>query len=301
MASPYPTAGLLAAAAAGLPAACVAWGLLEARLYRVRPYTLPVLPEGAAPLRVLQVSDLHLRTPNERLASFVESLGEATYDLVLATGDLLGEPEAVERCARALNRLKARAGRFFVLGSSDYYAPQFKNYTDYFLRRRPGATRCNPTPEFLGLLREEGWIDLTNRTLALDLKGTWSQITGLDDPFLGRDDRSLLVRDPQASFALCVVHDPAPYLDARRGGFDLVVAGHTHGGQVRFPFVGAVVTNSELPRHLARGPTWLDGTWLHVSPGLGTGKFAPFRFLCRPEASVLRLTPRAGKRGPAAS
>ncbi len=291
-------ANLLAAAAAGLPLACVAWGVLEARLYRVRSYTLPVLPEGAAPLSVLQVSDLHLRTPKERLAAFVESLGEATYDLVLATGDLLGEPEAVERCARALNRLEARVGRFFVLGSSDYYAPTFKNYTDYFLRRRPAGTKRNPTPEFLGLLREAGWTDLTNRTLHLDVAGMPTQITGLDDPFLGRDDRSLLVRDPEASFALCVVHDPAPYLDAQRASFDLVVAGHTHGGQVRFPFIGAVVTNSELPRHLARGPTWLGGAWLHVSPGLGTGKFAPFRFLCRPEASVLRLTPRAGKRDP---
>jgi predicted MPP superfamily phosphohydrolase len=279
----------------------VAWGVLEARLYRTRSYTLPVLPEGAEPLSVLQVSDQHLRLPKERLAAFVESLGDTTYDQVLATGDLLGEPEAVHRCARALNRLEAGLGKFFVLGSSDYYAPKFKNYADYFLKRRSRATRRNPTPQFLALLEEAGWTDLTNRTLRRDLKGTSTQITGLDDPFLGRDDRSLLIRDPEVSFALCVVHDPAPYLDARRGGFDLVVAGHTHGGQVRFPFVGAVVTNSELPRQLARGPTWLNGTWLHVSPGLGTGKFAPFRFLCRPEASVLRLTPRAGKRDPAAS
>lgn len=274
------------------PAACVAWGVVEARLYRVRRHTLPVLPPGADPITVLQVSDLHLRPSSDGLAAFLESLGEQRYDMVLATGDLLGDPRSVERCAELLNGLTGTMGRFFVLGSSDYYAPVFKNYLDYFAGRRRPGTRRNRTEDFRGLLLAKGWTDLTNRTLQLDLDGLAAQVTGLDDPYLGRDDRSLLVRDPGAAFALCVVHDPAPYAHAAGAGFDLVVAGHTHGGQVRFPLVGAVVTNSDLPRRYARGPSRIGDSVLFVNPGLGTGKYAPFRFLCKPEASVLELVPR---------
>ena len=72
-------------------------------------------------------------------------------------------------------------------------------------------------------------------------------------------------------------------------GYGLILSGHTHGGQVRLPFVGALVTNSQVPTKLAMGLSRLGPAVLHVSPGLGTSKFAPFRFLCRPEATVLEL------------
>jgi predicted MPP superfamily phosphohydrolase len=283
-------AGAGMAAAAG--AACVGWGVVEAHRYWIRTHRLAVLPPGARPLRILQVSDLHLRLANTRLAAFLSGLSEQTYDMVLATGDLLGEPAAVERCARLLGGLQGRLGRYYVLGSSDYYAPRFKNYLDYFTRKRRPAAKANRTEEFLRMLDEQGYEGLTNRTIRVDLKGTPTQITGLDDPFLHRDDRTLLRRSPDAAFALCVVHDPAPYEDAAGAGFDLVVAGHTHGGQIRLPFVGALVTNSTVPRRLALGASWIGRTLLFVTPGLGTGKFAPYRFLCPPEASVLELVPR---------
>jgi predicted MPP superfamily phosphohydrolase len=283
---------LVAGALAG-GAACVAYGLTEARRYRVREHTLEVLPPGHEPIRILQVSDTHMRRSGEKLAEFVTSLGGETYDLVLATGDLLGEPDAVDICSRCLNSLNARYGRYFVLGASDYYAPKFKNYLDYFLGRRNIGTQRNPVGQLRKALDSEGWVELTNQTLNRDLGGMSLQITGLDDPYLHRDDRSLLEVREDVDLAMLVVHDPAPALQASKAGFDLVVSGHTHGGQVRFPFVGAVVTNSDIPRKMARWATRLNGTQLFVSPGLGTGPYAPFRFLCPPEASVLRLVPRA--------
>lgn len=280
-------AGALAGAAA-----CVIYGVTEARRYRVRRHTLEVLPGGHDPLTILQVSDTHMRRSSRRLADFVSSLGDETYDVVLATGDLLGEPGAVEACARSMNSLKARHGRFFVLGASDYYAPKFKNYLDYFLGRRNIGTKLNPIGLFREALASEGWVELTNQTLIEDLAGLSTQFTGLDDPYLHRDDRSLLEREDGVDLAMLVVHDPAPAIEAARAGFDLVISGHTHGGQVRFPFFGAVVTNSDIPRDMARWKTSLNGAQLFVSPGLGTGPYAPFRFLCPPEASVLRLVPR---------
>ncbi|MFN2610326.1 MAG: metallophosphoesterase [Actinomycetota bacterium] len=277
-------------AVAGL--ACFVWGLFEAKMYRVVEYKLPVLPRGSAPVSVLQVSDLHLRPANRKLIAFLQRLSKRTFDVVLATGDLLGDPRSVESCSEALNGLQARIARYYVFGSSDYYAPVFKNYLDYFLKKKRPRTKKNRTEPFRQALIVAGWIELTNHTLQTSFNGTKTQVTGLDDPHLDRDDRSLLIRDPDALFAMCVVHDPAPYREAQVAGFDLVVSGHTHGGQVRLPFIGAVVTNSTIPTELARGPHKIDGTWLFVTPGLGTGKFAPFRFLNRPEASVLNLVER---------
>lgn len=277
-------------AAAGL--APVAYGFVEARRYRVGHYSLPVLPPGANPISILQVSDFHLRTANRRMIRFLESLASEEHDLVLATGDLLGGPDAVDECLRLLNGLRARVARVFVFGSSDYYAPVLKNYLDYFLNRRRHGTSRNPTERFRGRLVSEGWLDLNNAAVTLDLNATRTQITGLDDPYLKRDQRELLVRDPEAELAMLVVHDPAPYDHAFRAGYDLAIAGHTHGGQVRLPGLGAVVTNSTLPTSLAMGASKVGGSWLFVTPGVGTGKYAPFRFLCPPEASVIELVPR---------
>lgn len=273
-------------------AGCIGWGVYEAHHYHLRPHRLAVLPAGAAPLRILQVSDTHLRMENARLAAFLAGLGDQRFDLVIVTGDMLGEPRATERTARLLGGLQGRLGKYYVLGSSDYYAPVAKGYWWYFTRARKEPKKLNRTADFERILQAQGYTCLNNRTVHVDLLGTPTQITGLDDPFLHRDDRSLLRRSPEAAFALCVLHDPAPYQDVAAGGFDLAIAGHTHGGQIRMPLVGALATNSELPRRLALGASWVGRTLLFVTPGLGTSKFAPFRFLCPPEASVLELVPR---------
>lgn len=270
----------------------MAYGFVEAKRFRVGRYTLPVLPPGANPISILQVSDFHLRPQNRRMIAFLESLAGQEYDLVLATGDLLGGIDADRECLRLLNGLRARSARMFVFGSSDYYAPVLKNYLDYFRKRhRHGETR-NQTERFRDGLKADGWLDMNNRDLVLDLNATRVQITGLDDPYLKRDRRRLLVRDPAAELSLLVVHDPAPYDDAFRAGYDVAIAGHTHGGQVRLPFIGAVVSNSTLPPALAMGPSQVGNSWLFVTPGVGTGKYAPFRFLCPPEASVIDLVAR---------
>lgn len=223
---------------------------------------------------------------------FLESLTDVTYDVVLATGDLLGGPDSVGAALRLLNDLQATSFRGFVFGSSDYWAPVLKNYLDYFQNRRRHGPHRNPTEDFRSGLTNAGWLDLNNTDGMVAVGGQFVQLTGLDDPYLHREDRNLLVRDPAIATGILVVHDPAPYDDAIDAGYDLVISGHTHGGQIRLPFLGAVVTNSTLPTHLARGLTRVGNGWLFVSPGLGTGKFAPFRFLCPPEVSVLNLVPR---------
>jgi uncharacterized protein len=277
-------------AAAGL--APVAYGFVEAKRFRVGRYRVPVLPPGANPITILQVSDFHLQPQNKRMIRFLKSLSSEEYDLVFATGDLLGGLDAVDDTLAILNGLRARTARMVVFGSSDYFAPVLKNYFDYFRKRRRHGRVRNPTHEFRRSLLSAGWLDMNNANVVMEVNGTNVQFTGLDDPYLKWDNRDLLGRDPAAELAVLVVHDPSPYADAFKAGYDLAVAGHTHGGQVRFPFVGAVVTNSTLPTSLAKGLSRVDDSWLFVTPGVGTGKFAPFRFLCPPEASVLTLVPR---------
>jgi predicted MPP superfamily phosphohydrolase len=183
-----------------------------------------------------------------------------------------------------------------VLGSNDYWAPRFRNPLTYFTgpssRRHRRAGR-NPWRELVEGLEARGWTVLSNRRGRVgDV-----ELAGMDDPHIRHDDPGVAVPpngEVPARLRLGVVHSPyRRALDAFAGnGYDLVLAGHTHGGQVRLPGVGALVTNCDLPRDRVRGLSRWGGSWLHVSAGLGTSKYAPFRFACRPEASLLTVVPK---------
>jgi predicted MPP superfamily phosphohydrolase len=125
----------------------------------------------------------------------------------------------------------------------------------------------------------------------LSLGGLDVEVMGMDDPHMHRGDLRVTTRSRRDLFGLAVVHSPDPSPELASLGWDLILAGHTHGGQVRLPVAGALVTNSHMPRRLASGVIRIGGATLHTSPGLGTSKFAPFRFLCRPEATILELHP----------
>jgi len=276
----------------GTGLACIAYGVfIERRWYRLASYRLPILPPDArSPLTVLHLSDLHFVASDQGKARFLSSLPRP--DVTVVTGDLLGEPEAVEAVAAALEPVRGTAGSYFVLGSNDYFAPRPLSYLAYFRKRhRRRRGRRGRADELTSQLEAGGWIHLKNRRVWGDAAGLRLEVVGLDDPHMERHDLRVAVREDPGAFGLAVVHapDPAPELAAL--GYDLVVCGHTHGGQVRMPFVGALVTNSAFPTALCMGLSRLGRTMLHVSPGMGTSKFAPFRFLCRPEATVLELVP----------
>jgi uncharacterized protein len=266
---------------------------VERRWYRLRRHRLAILPTGASGLTVLHLSDLHLVREDEGKRRFLSNLPRA--DVVVITGAVLGEPEAVEFAAAALRPVRGRLASLFVLGSNDLYAPRPTNPLRYFVpnrRRRRLTGRRGRGQDLVRHLERDGWVHLRNRKYGRRMDGVAMEIVGLDDPHIHRADLSVAPRTVPDSFGLAVVHapDPAPELAAL--GYDLVVAGHTHGGQIRLPVVGALVTNCSLPSRLARGLARLGRTYLHVSPGLGTSKYAPFRLLCRPEATLLELSAR---------
>jgi hypothetical protein len=273
--------------------------LIERRHWTLRTATLPVLPEGASPLRLLQVSDLHMMPDQRSKQRWVAELAELEPDLVVDTGDNLSHPAAVPGVLRALGALLDRPG-LFVFGSNDYYGPTPRNPARY-LSRSQKRVYGGPLPwrDLRAALVERGWQDATHRQLRLSVAGHEIAVAGVDDPHIKRDRYAEVagpVTDPNVTLRLGLTHSPEPrVLDGFAGdGYDLVLAGHTHGGQLRLPGVGAIVTNCGLDRSRARGASrWGSHTWLHVSAGMGTSPYAPVRFACPPEASLLTLVPRA--------
>jgi predicted MPP superfamily phosphohydrolase len=265
---------------------------VERRWYRVRRYRLDLLPEGS--LDVLHLSDLHLVAGDRAKTAFLAGLPRA--DLTVVTGDILGEPEAVELAVEALRPVRGRKGSLFVLGSNDLFTPRPSNYLRYLVpsrRRRRRVGRRGRSRDLVRALEAEGWVHLKNRKYERRSNGLRMEIVGLDDPHVHRGDLRVAPRTEPDAFGLAVVHSPDPAPELVALGYDLVVAGHTHGGQIRLPLVGALVTNSSLPARMARGLFALGPSHLHVSGGLGTSKYAPFRFLCRPEVTLLELRPKA--------
>ncbi len=288
-----------------LGAACVTWAAAyEVRAFRLRRFQVPVLGPGQRPLRVLQVSDLHLVPTQRRKIEWVRALAGLEPDLVIDTGDNLGHLDAVPAVLEALGPLLERPGAF-VMGSNDYYAPMLKNPVRYLLPAREvrlGKRRL-PTEDLREGFLAAGWLDLDNARARLKVDHREIELVGTDDAHI-RADRYAEVAgpaDPAADLSLGVTH--APYrrvLDPMvADGLDLVLAGHTHGGQLCVPLLGALVTNCDLPRRQAKGLSVHragDGSGtrslVHVSAGLGTSPYAPVRFACRPEATLLTLVER---------
>ncbi|HEY5821496.1 MAG TPA: metallophosphoesterase [Propionibacteriaceae bacterium] len=295
------TTGALGVGAVGL--GCVAYaGLYEINDFRLRRFTVPVLPVGAPAIRVLHVSDLHLTPGATKRQRWVSQLAGLEPDLVINTGDNLSHRDAVPFLLRSLGRLLDRPG-VYVWGSNDYFAPSFKNPLAYLAgpSRITGSRKISlPWQDLDHAFAAAGWSDLTHRRETVEIKGVRIGFRGTDDAHMGADryaDVAGPVDRDQVDVALGITH--APYrrvIDAMADdGLDLLVAGHTHGGQVCVPFYGALVSNCDLDtrrvkglsQHSAGGNT----AWMHVSAGLGTSPYAPLRFACRPEATLLTLTP----------
>jgi predicted MPP superfamily phosphohydrolase len=294
----FPVAAL-AAAAAGLAYA----GGYEVRSFRLRRVVVPVLAPGARPLRVLHITDLHL-TPNQRRKrDWVRSLAGLEPDFVIDTGDNLANRDAVPAVLEALGPLLERPGAF-VMGSNDYYVPTPKNPLRYLKPETEVAFNQDMLPweDLRDGFVDAGWVDLNNARGRIKADHREIELVGTDDPHIGRDRYADVSGPPDASADLAIAVTHAPY---RRilgpmvaDGFPLLLAGHTHGGQLCVPGVGALVTNCDLPRQQAKGLSrWSDGgrtSWLHVSAGLGTSPYAPVRFACPPEATLLTLVPGEG-------
>ncbi len=290
-----------------------AWGaLVERNRFTVRREFVPVLDPGARPLTVLHLSDLHMAPWQQAKQDWIRGLAVEEPDLVVITGDSLGHVRGIEGVQRALEPFDGIPG-VFVHGSNDYFAPTLKNPFAYF--RADRAETTDPlkldTGSLEGFFESLGWLDLNNTARAMSIKGSRLEFLGVNDAHREWDRLDLLPgamdemrenvgwqddRTGPEPVTIGLTH--APYQRVLNSfvnyGADVIFAGHTHGGQVQVPGIGALVTNSDLPREMASGlHLWhhaLGAAYLEVSAGIGTSIYAPVRFSCPPEAVVVTLT-----------
>jgi predicted MPP superfamily phosphohydrolase len=309
MAPPTPARRALVTtgALATVGAALTTYAAWEARQYTLRRAVLPVLPAGGRPVRVLHLSDIHMTPGQRRKQQWLRGLAGLRPDLVVNTGDNLSHRDSVPLLRDSLGPLLDVPG-VFVFGSNDYFSPTLRNPLRYLLPDDGKRNIDVPQLPWRSLGREftdAGWLDLTNTRTTLDLDGLRIAFAGVDDPHLGYDRLEDVAgpADADADLRLAVAH--APYLRVldrfAEDGYDAIIAGHTHGGQVCLPRIGALTTNCDLEPARAKGlhrhpadsrPGDPRSSWLHVSAGLGTSPYTRVRIACRPEATLLTLVPR---------
>jgi predicted MPP superfamily phosphohydrolase len=296
-----------AVGAAGVAAAV--WGIgIERYLFTMREATASALAPGSAPIRVLHISDAHMAPWQHRKQDWLASLAQLKPDLIVNTGDNLGHRDGLEGIRRAYDPFAGIPG-VFVHGSNDVTAPSPRNPLRYFM----GPSKKTHQPESLDtdamdeyFTEELGWTDLNNAAARLVLAGNPVDLFGVSDAHRDWDRLDVLpaaidsLGEPDAGTTrLGVTH--APYQRVLNGfidlGADAIFGGHTHGGQVCLPGYGALVANCDIPLKQAKGlSTWSQGgrsVPLNVSAGCGHSIYAPVRFACRPEATLLTLTARA--------
>jgi uncharacterized protein len=299
----------LASAAAVGGAAVVGYAaVVERNWFAVRRHEVPVLPSGSKPLRILHISDIHLTPGRHRLLSFLRTLDALEPDLVVSTGDALASKRAVEPLLEAIAPLLERPG-VFVFGSNDLYSPVPRNPARYIWRSTSTEHRRHvpdlPWAELGASMEAAGWMNANNQRGRLKVGDFDIEVAGVHDSHIKRDRYEAIAgpADPAADVRLGVMHSPEPAIMDRfvADGYDLLLAGHTHGGQVCLPVIGTLVTNCGIDRTRARGlhqhpagPGPRQRAFLHVSAGLGTSPYAPVRMACRPEATLLTLVPRIG-------
>ncbi|MDR0960632.1 MAG: metallophosphoesterase [Propionibacteriaceae bacterium] len=287
----------LAGAGAGVAAYA---SLIERTWFALRTERVPVLPQGHPPIKILHLSDTHLMPGQKKKIAWVRQLAEWSPDLVIATGDFISSPKSLPDLSRMFEPFWGVPG-FFVFGSNDFFEPIPVNPLRY-LKSRSTVTRrpTLPTGALKTLFEEGGWVDLEERRFETTVAGTTIEFRGCGDAHINRAHYEMVAGQPDSSADLAIGVTHSPYLrvlDAMTDdGLDLIVAGHTHGGQVCLPGYGALVTNCDLDRGRVKGlhhhRVGLKRSFLQVSAGLGTSPYAPYRFCCRPEASLLMLVPR---------
>lgn len=299
--------------------------VIERNAFTLRRVTAPVLEPGSAPLRILHISDLHLAPWQKEKQAWIRALADLQPDLIINTGDNLGHADALDALEYTFEPFSGIPG-VFVNGSNDYFGPQFKSPFKYFMGPSSGVrpeSRLD-TDRLRSFFTDDlGWADLNNAAASIVLGSTRLDFMGVDDPHRNFDSLAATTRaldDIRSGDFLGLELDARPGSDPRdpatllpavtigvahapyqrilnafvNNGAGMIFAGHTHGGQVCLPGFGALVTNCDIPRTQVKGlSTWRNGrksAMLNISAGVGTSIYAPVRFACVPEVSLVTLT-----------
>ncbi|MFO7957413.1 MAG: metallophosphoesterase [Candidatus Brocadiia bacterium] len=268
--------------------------LIEPRRFRVQNVPLPCRNGTLPPLRILHVTDTHLRGRDRVKLDFLRTLADAErFDLVFYTGDLIHCPDGIASLIEAVSLFEPRLGSYAVLGGHDYV--QVKAPSVYWhmltLRRLRWACRPNPVDHLIGQLEAGGVTVLSDQSARVECPdGRRLTLVGLRDAFQFEPDFESAWKDIERDEPVIVLaHSPDVLPEVVRRGAAAAFFGHTHGGQIRLPGMGALVTRTRMPRACARGVFRWGETSCVVNCGLGAAPATPFRLLCPPEVVVAEL------------
>jgi predicted MPP superfamily phosphohydrolase len=231
-----------------------------------RTYRMPRLPAAWDGLSVLHISDLHFTgtVTFDYFEQVIEEARQLDCDIVAFTGDLIDRPCGYDWVPQLMGRLRGRHGSYAVLGNHD-------SWRDHDRIRRD--------------LTSVGYTMLSGRWELTELRGHPLLIAGTEVPWMGRLPE--MAAAPRDAFRILLSHTPDNGHWASQNGFDLMMSGHNHGGQVRVPIVGPVFMPSRFGCRYDMGAFQIGGTLVHVSRGV-SGKH-PYRLRCKPELTKLVL------------
>lgn len=257
-------------------------GTRRRRKVRLNHVDVPItgLPPILAGLSLAHVSDLHYRRWNRVLDEVGSILADLPFEHLFFTGDIAASPdrwrEALEAVHRLTEPLWNRTGIWAVLGNHDHLA--MSQTTDSPIRF------------------------LNNESFDVRHSGTEIEVAGVTQTRLVDEDLgAALATGRRRDLAILAAHYPSTVFRLPPGRVNLLLAGHTHGGQIRLPGLGCVWTNDRLPRRMSRGLHRVADTFVHISPGIGVSRLLPLRVNCSPEVTLLTLrtgaAPRPRERG----
>jgi len=239
---------------------------------------LPRLPAPLKEARIVILSDLHTQSWGYRELFIADQLRRHPPDLLLLSGDLISNSGGVNTVLEVLGSVHPRMGVFFVRGNNE-------------------VEEIADQQGFIERLTKLGWTILMNEHRKIEGAGEEFYIAGVDDPNndLDRLDKAL-EGIPSGAFTVLLAHTPEPFPEAVQAGVNLVVSGHTHGGQVQVPVLGPPwVDTPRTGRMYTSGVYREEGSTLIVSRGVGWS-ILPLRLFCSPQLIELRL--RATSCGP---
>ncbi len=234
-----------------------------------KTFVIDRLPAAWDGLTILHLSDLHFSGTLTRdyFRELCRIAQESQPDLIIFSGDLVDEMHCLDWLDETLGQLQAPLGRYFILGNHDW--------NQLSEQIRTSLTRL-------------GWIDISSLTLRLEHAGHSMLLAGTEVPWMGQHpELPAQEGDESADFLLLVSHTPDNFFWSCKQGYDLVLAGHTHGGQIRLPLIGPILAPSLHGTRYTSGTFYRKSTLMHVSRGISA--IHPLRWRCRPEFSLLTL------------
>lgn len=267
---------------------------LEPRRFRVRTVEVPA-PQLTRDLTILHLTDFHLRSDRHwqnKIGGLIEMLKPLRADLVLFSGDFLEKECGIPLLEAILKQLPAPSARYAIWGNHDYY-----HYTFYHLFA-PKVYRGIEWDRGVlkGALRAAGVVILDNTNAVIPWGDAQVVIIGVNDFYAQKHDIPKAFEGaPATGLRILLTHSPELITVMSGLSVDLVLAGHTHGGQITLPGFGPLASRSELPRRKICGVYQHNGSTVIINNGLGEGRFIPFRLLTPPEVVLITLKSDAAK------